>query len=285
MTEDQNRSRNGAARAPSALDSRQPVPASNANLEAPLSKREREVLALLAGGASGAAIAEQLVLSPETVRTHIRNATAKLGASSRAQAVALAVQRQEIEWPDPPGDQRARSQSPSGGSPVSTRSRATMLRTGQTAAALKALLGDLTSLHEIDDGTIFLAEQDGLSLHRVAIVGDPEPEPAERVHLGQGPVGRVALERRAQLVDGAESGAPGLDRTAMCVPMVAGGTLVGVISLTIRPSRLVGRRELLLVQAFATRVAELLLSSENEVQQRLEQALESFRASWSSSSR
>ena len=64
---------------------------------APLSTREREILGLLAGGVSGAQIAESLVLSPETVRTHIRNAMAKLGASSRAQAVALAVKRQEIE--------------------------------------------------------------------------------------------------------------------------------------------------------------------------------------------
>src|SRR6478672_13042927 len=67
------------------------------NLGAPLSSREREVVEMLAGGASGADIAEHLVLSPETVRTHIRNAMAKLGASSRAQAVALAVKRQEIE--------------------------------------------------------------------------------------------------------------------------------------------------------------------------------------------
>src|SRR5436190_4074394 len=64
---------------------------------APLSDREREILGMLATGESGAQIAERLVLSPETVRTHIRNAMSKLGASSRAQAVALAVQRQEID--------------------------------------------------------------------------------------------------------------------------------------------------------------------------------------------
>ena len=54
---------------------------------------------------SGAQIAEQLVLSPETVRTHVRNAMAKLGASTRSQAVALALQRQEIarEAPAPAG--------------------------------------------------------------------------------------------------------------------------------------------------------------------------------------
>ena len=48
-----------------------------------LSAREREVLGLLARGMSGSEIAESLVLSPETVRTHIRNAMAKLDASTR----------------------------------------------------------------------------------------------------------------------------------------------------------------------------------------------------------
>src|SRR5215210_1186069 len=62
----------------------------------PLTRREREILGLLAEGMSGAQIAEKLVLSPETVRTHVRNAMAKLGASTRSQAVALALQRDEI---------------------------------------------------------------------------------------------------------------------------------------------------------------------------------------------
>jgi hypothetical protein len=58
-----------------------------------------------------------------------------------------------------------------------------------------------------------------------------------------------------------------------------------VICLTFRPSRLIGRAELLLLQAFATRVAEILLSAEDHRQQRVKVALESFRASWSSSGR
>lgn len=56
-----------------------------------LSDRELEVLQLLADGLSGQAIAERLFLSPETVRTHVRNATAKLGARTRVQAVAMVV--------------------------------------------------------------------------------------------------------------------------------------------------------------------------------------------------
>lgn len=58
--------------------------------------REREVLALLAGGATDGQIATMLELSPATVQTHVRNAKAKLGARTRAQAVALAIQRELI---------------------------------------------------------------------------------------------------------------------------------------------------------------------------------------------
>jgi DNA-binding CsgD family transcriptional regulator len=55
--------------------------------------RERQVLRLLASGATDVQIAGWLSLSPATVQTHVRNAKAKLGARTRAQAVALALQR------------------------------------------------------------------------------------------------------------------------------------------------------------------------------------------------
>jgi DNA-binding CsgD family transcriptional regulator len=55
------------------------------------SRREREILALLARGSTDSQIAEQLGLSPATVQTHVRNAKAKLNARTRAQAVALAL--------------------------------------------------------------------------------------------------------------------------------------------------------------------------------------------------
>jgi DNA-binding CsgD family transcriptional regulator len=55
------------------------------------SRREREILGLLAGGSTDAQIAAVLNLSPATVQTHVRNAKAKLGARTRAQAVALAL--------------------------------------------------------------------------------------------------------------------------------------------------------------------------------------------------
>ena len=56
-----------------------------------LSPREHEILGLLAEGLSGQAIADRLYLSSETVRTHVRNATTKLGAKTRIQAVAMLV--------------------------------------------------------------------------------------------------------------------------------------------------------------------------------------------------
>jgi DNA-binding NarL/FixJ family response regulator len=61
-----------------------------------LSPREREIMGLLSQGLSGEEAARQLYLSPETVRTHVRNAMSKLGAATRAHAVALALHRGEI---------------------------------------------------------------------------------------------------------------------------------------------------------------------------------------------
>jgi DNA-binding NarL/FixJ family response regulator len=61
-----------------------------------LSVREREVLDLLAQGLTGEEVAARLFLSPETVRTHIRNAMRKLQADTRVHAVALALRNEEI---------------------------------------------------------------------------------------------------------------------------------------------------------------------------------------------
>jgi DNA-binding response OmpR family regulator len=55
-----------------------------------LTTRELEVLGLLAEGRSQAAIADELVISPKTVATHLERIIGKLGVHSRAQAVALA---------------------------------------------------------------------------------------------------------------------------------------------------------------------------------------------------
>lgn len=63
---------------------------------ADLSPREKEVLALLAAGLTGEQVAQRLVLSPETVRTHVRKAMTKLEADTRTQAVARALRESLI---------------------------------------------------------------------------------------------------------------------------------------------------------------------------------------------
>jgi DNA-binding CsgD family transcriptional regulator len=56
-----------------------------------LSAREREVVRLVAAGATGPEIADELRIAHDTVRTHARNAMAKVGARSRAHLVAKAL--------------------------------------------------------------------------------------------------------------------------------------------------------------------------------------------------
>jgi two-component system nitrate/nitrite response regulator NarL len=62
-----------------------------------LSPREAEILALIADGLSAPAIADVLVLSPATVRTHLQHLYDKLGVSDRAAAVAAAMRRGMLE--------------------------------------------------------------------------------------------------------------------------------------------------------------------------------------------
>jgi DNA-binding NarL/FixJ family response regulator len=68
-----------------------------------LSKREREIIELLAQGLNGEQVAERLVLSSETVKTHIRNAMGKLEASTRVHAIAIALRDGFISPPSEDG--------------------------------------------------------------------------------------------------------------------------------------------------------------------------------------
>lgn len=65
-----------------------------------LTGREIEVLQLLSKGYSGVETAKQLWLSPETVRTHIRNAMSKLGAKTRVHAIVLAMISGQLDMND-----------------------------------------------------------------------------------------------------------------------------------------------------------------------------------------
>jgi DNA-binding NarL/FixJ family response regulator len=67
------------------------APAVEPNGESPLSRRETEVLRLVAAGLSNREIASSLVLSEHTVHRHVANVLRKLTQSSRAAAAAHAT--------------------------------------------------------------------------------------------------------------------------------------------------------------------------------------------------
>lgn len=61
-----------------------------------LTERELEVLALMIEGLNNREIGEQLVISSSTVKNHVSSILAKLGTTSRTQAVALAVEHRIV---------------------------------------------------------------------------------------------------------------------------------------------------------------------------------------------
>jgi DNA-binding NarL/FixJ family response regulator len=69
--------------------SRQPAPVADLDL---LTDREREVVALVGEGLSNDEIAERLIMSPATAKTHVSRAMVKLGTRDRAQLVVLAYE-------------------------------------------------------------------------------------------------------------------------------------------------------------------------------------------------
>lgn len=62
-----------------------------------LTRRQREILQLLANGGTPSGAARQLDLSEETIKTHTKNAVARLGARNRTHAVAIALRESLIE--------------------------------------------------------------------------------------------------------------------------------------------------------------------------------------------
>jgi DNA-binding NarL/FixJ family response regulator len=65
--------------------------------EAPLSRREIEILQKVAYGSTTKEVADELGISPHTVKTHLERIFEKLGANDRAQAVAIAIRRGLVE--------------------------------------------------------------------------------------------------------------------------------------------------------------------------------------------
>lgn len=229
---------------------------------------------MLAEGLSGAAIAKQLVLSPETVRTHVRNAMDKLGASTRSQAVALALEEGQI------GDAGAAPATSGGARPAQPIPPAPPA--AAPSATLTALLSGVASLADVDAATIYFAQEGGLALTLGAHASSaqtPAPAPAEELTLGEGNIGRVALERRARLVSVAADEGKSGGEPLLVTPMVSSGKLAGILCLKVRSSRPTSRRELLLLEAFGNRIAEIL-ASPGDLTPALRSALQRFRASW-----
>jgi DNA-binding CsgD family transcriptional regulator len=62
-----------------------------------LTPREREIMALMAEGMTATEVAERLFISQFTVRTHVRNATGRLGARTVGHAIAIALRSHEFD--------------------------------------------------------------------------------------------------------------------------------------------------------------------------------------------
>ena len=77
--------------APEAADALVHAISSPVEARAGLTRRESDVLTLMVDGLTNAEIAERLVVSLSTVKTHVSSIIAKLGASTRTEAAAIAV--------------------------------------------------------------------------------------------------------------------------------------------------------------------------------------------------
>jgi len=63
----------------------------------PLTARETEIIRLVAAGQSNADIGRTLFLTENTVKTHLRRLSCKLGAADRAHAAILATRRRIVD--------------------------------------------------------------------------------------------------------------------------------------------------------------------------------------------
>ena len=71
-----------------------------------LSEREREIIHLVATGATNRMIAQELTISPNTVKVHLRNIFTKLEISSRTEATVIAIREGWVDVSDGEGEPR-----------------------------------------------------------------------------------------------------------------------------------------------------------------------------------
>jgi DNA-binding CsgD family transcriptional regulator len=84
------------------------VPARAATVEPPLTRRESEILQLVASGLQNKEVAQKLGLSLATVRNHVHNILDKLGLHSKLEAVALAFRAGWVEDPSVSASRQSR---------------------------------------------------------------------------------------------------------------------------------------------------------------------------------
>ena len=77
------------------------VRGSGSGLQEPLSARERQVLAQVVRGRTNHEIARNLMVSVDTVKTHVRNLLLKLRVRGRIEAVVIGLRLGLVDWPEP----------------------------------------------------------------------------------------------------------------------------------------------------------------------------------------